>query len=324
MNFRDIDKGATLLGRRWLREMVFEDWGIKLLALLITVSLWYAVAGQRAPATARLRNVPLVINPPGDMEISNEPVEQIDVTLRGSRRALDAIKSNDLIINFDASSYRPGERLLRLTPQNVKLELPDEVSPQDVTIERIEPASVPLRLERRVERELAVQPQFEGQLPAGYIVAGVEISPTKIRVRGPESYVNALSHARTETIALDAKTESFTVPHAAIDIPDQKVNPLEAVVDLFVKIEEEKIERTMAGVPVRLADENGGATARPASASVELRGPRSAVESLRPEDISLVLDKAEDGALNPRLSLPATLQVRIELLSTTPTKFSIK
>jgi len=324
MAFRDIEKGATLLGRRWLRELVFEDWGIKLLALLITVSLWYAVAGQRAPATARLRNIPLVINLPGDMELSKDTVEQVDLTLRGSRRELDLIKASDLVINFDAGSYKPGERTVRLTPQNVRLELPEEISAQGVTVERIEPASMALRLERRVERELEVKPQLEGQLPAGYVVADVQISPPKIRVRGPESRVNALSHALTETILLGDKTESFSVPHVAIDIPDQRVNPLEAVVDVFVKIEEAKSERTIPGVPIRRADDSDDATARPAIATVKLRGPRSVIESLRPEDVSLILEKADDGTLKPRLSLPINLQGRIDLLSTTPTKFSLK
>jgi len=49
----------------------------------ITLGLWFAVTGQRAPATARLRRVALHFVLPNDMEISNEPREEVDVMLRG-------------------------------------------------------------------------------------------------------------------------------------------------------------------------------------------------------------------------------------------------
>ncbi|MDQ3134322.1 MAG: CdaR family protein [Acidobacteriota bacterium] len=322
MFFREGQKGATLLGRRWLRELFFEDWALKLLALLIALGLWYAVTGQRAPATVRLRNVPLFFVLPSDMEISNDPREQVEVTLRGSRRALEAIKAGDLVVNFDASSYRPGERMVRLTPQNVTLELPEEVSAASVAVERIEPATVPLRLERRIEREVEVKVQFEGQPPPNFSVVGGQPKPATIRVRGPESLVNALPHALTETISLDSRSESFTVAHAAIDIPERKIVPLETVVDVIVNIEEERLDKVLPGVAVRLAETSDGRAARPALASVTLRGPRSIVGALRPADISLVL-AAQDGTLQPRLFLPPNLQGRVELLSTAPANFSI-
>ena len=60
MTLRELEKDAAFMGRRWLRELLFEDWGMKLLALAITFGLWWAVTGQRTPASLPLRHVPLV------------------------------------------------------------------------------------------------------------------------------------------------------------------------------------------------------------------------------------------------------------------------
>ena len=323
MSLRDVEKEAVLIGRRWLHDLVFADWGLKVVAFLIALGLWLAVTGQRAPATARMRGVPLLFVLPPDMDVSNEPREEVEVTLRGSRRTLDAVRAGDLAVTFDASAQRPGERLVRLTPASVRLELPDGVSREGLTVERIEPATVPLRLERRVERELEVEPKLEGQPPAGYEVLGVESRPARTRVRGPESHVGALQKAPTESVLLEGRTENFVAAQTAIDISDRKVVPLDAVVDVLVRIGEVRATRRFDGVAVRLADGAKGEP-QPARVSVEVHGPRSVIESLRAQEIAIILDTTGEGLPRVRLLLPPALEGRVELVSTQPTQIKIK
>ena len=311
MTFRDVERDAVQMGRRWLHDLLFADWGLKLLALAITLGLWFAVTGQRVPTTARLHKVPLFFVLPNEMEISNEPREEVDLTLRGSKRVLDAIKSSDVSLSYDASSYRPGERVVQLSPNNITLQLPEGVSSEGVTVERIEPGSVPLRLERRIERELEVEPHLEGKLPEGFELTGTQSLPTRVRVRGPESHVNALERAPTETILLEGRRESFTATQIAVDIQDRKIVALDAVVDVLVKISEAQATKRLEGVAARTAD---GANTR---LTIEVRGARSLIEPLRASDISVVFDTAHDGTTpRPRLVLPSNLEGRIELVST--------
>ncbi len=323
MTLRDVEKEAVLIGRRWLHDLVFADWGLKVVAFLIALGLWLAVTGQRAPSSTRLRGVPLLFVLPPDMEVSNEPREEVEITLRGSRRTLDAIRAGDLAVTYDASGQRPGERLVRLTPASVRLELPEGVSREGLTVERIEPATVPLRLERRVERELEVGPRLEGRLPEGYEVLGVESRPARVRVRGPEGHVGALHKAPTESVLLEGRTENFTAAQTAIDISDRKVVALDAVVDVLVRVGEARVVRRFDGVAVRLADGVPGEP-QPARVSVELRGPRSVIESLRAEEIGVVLDAAGEGPPRARLLLPSVLEGRVELVSTQPALIKIK
>jgi hypothetical protein len=168
-----------------------------------------------------------------------------------------------------------------------------------------------------------VASRVEGKPPDGFELLGVEARPPRVRVRGPESRVNALEKAPTETVLLDGKTEPFVAAQTAIDIRDRRLTPLTAVVDVIVRVGEARVTRRVANVPVRLADGAEGSPA-PARATVEVRGPRSVVERLRAEEIALVVEAAEGGAVRARLSLAPGRQNDVELLSTQPAEFRIK
>lgn len=217
----------------WLRSIFFDDLPLKLLALVISLGLWYSVAGQRAPATIRLPGIQLVFRLPADMEISNDPHNEIEATLNGSRQALDRINIRDLVAYVDVSDRKSGERVIRLTPERVHLELPD-----GVRVTRLEPASVPLRLEPRVQREVTVQPRLEGNLPEGYELRAVSVTPGKIRVRGTAGRINALENVSTESIQLDDLRETTTVRQLAVGIDDPKITALDATVDVHLEIVE--------------------------------------------------------------------------------------
>lgn len=319
MVFRDARRKSTAgdarrVAAEWLREIFLEDLGLKLLALLIAVVIWFAVTGLRAPATVRLRGVPLEFIRPENTEVSNEPVEEVDVTLEGSQGRLAEINARNLVVRADITQLRPGERVARLTPQAVTMDLP-----AGVRIVRVEPRSVVLRLEPLVEREVEVEARFEGDVPQGYARGEVQITPPRVRVRGPESHVLAVDKAHTETISLADQRETF-LTQTAVDTSDRKVAPLEAVVTVRVEITEERAERRFGDVAVVSAS---GEQAQPAAAAVTVRGPRTVVATLRPQDFRVVLEQTADGSLRPRLALPPNLEGRVELVSTSPSEFTI-
>jgi YbbR domain-containing protein len=192
--------------------------------------------------------------------------------------------------------------------------------PEGVHVVEVTPRSVTLHLEPVVVRAVPVEARFEGELPEGFGRPGVEVTPAQVRLRGPESHVEAIEKAYTETISLAGQRESLTMPQTAIDIPDHKVTPLDPTVSVHVEIAEEQLQRRFTNVPVRSA---AGGPVSPSTASVTLRGPRSVVEALRPEDVRLVVEAAPDDSISTRLSLPPAAAGRVELVSTSPSEFAI-
>src|SRR6266436_9932064 len=102
MPFQDIDDEAEVTPmpralsafERGLHKVFLEDWGLKLLALTITLALWLAVTGQNKPVTIHAY-VQLNFIRPGSLEISNDPPRSVDVLLRGSRHKLDRLSLLD-------------------------------------------------------------------------------------------------------------------------------------------------------------------------------------------------------------------------------------
>ncbi len=300
----------------WLREIFLEDWTLKLIALAISLGLWFAVTSQRTPTTIRLRGVPLEFQLPNDMEISNDPRREVDITITGSSHALENVNRRELVARVDVHDYSPGDRVVQLTPQKIAIDLPSGVQ-----ISKIEPNTVPLKLEPSQEREVEVEVRREGQLAEGYELYGITVAPPRVRVRGPASHVNSLSRAMTETIPLEGRRESFSVPQVAVDVPDQKITIMDPVVNVRLEIGEQRIEKSFAGVTVVATS---GATVRPATATITLYGPKSALEQLRPEDIRLILEVGDDGGVKSmNVELPPNIRDRVQLRSTKPAGFSI-
>jgi hypothetical protein len=297
-----------------LRALLFEDWTLKVMAALITLGLWYAVTTQRAPAQMRLRGVQLDFILPDGVEIGNDPTDEVDITLEGSHGKLAELNARNLMARADMTELRPGDRVARLTDKNVTMDLPEGVRIVEIT-----PRSLTLHLEPVVEREVPVEARFDGSLPEGFKRGRIEVTPASVRVRGPESHVTAIERVFTETISLAGQRETLMLPQVAVDISDHKVTPLDPTVSVRVEIGEEQAERRFANVPVRSV---AGAPVSPASVALTLRGPRSVVEALGPEDVRLVVEQTEGGAPVPRLSLPPSAQGHVELVSTNPSEFT--
>jgi YbbR domain-containing protein len=241
MPFQDVDDEAAPVKRppnlfeRWARKILLEDWTLKLLAMAITAVLWLAVTGQNEPKTLRVPGVQLNFLKQTGFEISNDPPGSVEVILTGSPDKLKDIGSASLVATVDVSDQKPGERVVRLSQDRVRMDLPPGVK-----IQGFQPATIPIRLEPSMESEVVVDVKFEGKLPDGYEISGFSTSPARIRVSGPSDRVNALRKAMTETVLLDGKTESFSLPNVAINIPDPKIDILDPTVNVRVEIAEKR------------------------------------------------------------------------------------
>src|SRR5689334_15472518 len=317
MPFQDVDEITDIPNaapappsrvEKLLRKLFVEDWSLKLLSLAIAIVLWLLVTGQNQPVTAHV-NVQLNFIRPPALEISNDPPRTVDVMLTGSRNKLDDLTSLDLVATVDISDQREGERILRLAD---KAQI---ILPQGIKVDSFQPSAIPIRLEEIVERQVAVEPKLEGKPADGFEVYSVYPNKGSVSVRGPASHVNALQKVATESVWLAGQKESFTAPNVALDVADPKVDLLDPMVNVAIEIGERRIEKTFAGVEVITSD---GGKVQPATTSVTLLGLASFLESLKPEELKIVL--AGDD-LKPRLELPDALKGKVVLKSVQTSKF---
>ena len=175
-----------------LKKIFLEDWLMKLVALAITLALWFGVTGLSTPTTQRLTSVPLSLRFSNNIEITNSPIQEVDLVVTGDKRKLAQINKNDLVVSMDISDVLPGDRVVNLTPETTGVSLPPGVK-----LDEIQPSRIAIRIEAVEEKEISVKAETYGEVPEGYEVYSETITPTKIRVRGPAGFIRTLSSVST-------------------------------------------------------------------------------------------------------------------------------
>lgn len=235
--------------QRWLRYIFIEDWSLKLIALGITLVLWFAVTDKKKPTTKRFAGVQLTFVHPESVEISNDPVDKVDITLTGSNDQL-RINAMDLLAKVIVNDQTTGDRVIRLSPDRVRI----DNLPPGVRVESFQPATVAVRLEPIVKRPIDVDIKFEGKVSDGYEVLRAYSTPASVLISGPESHVSKIEKAPTESISLEGKTTNFDLTNVAINIADQKINLLDPFVKIHVEIGERKLEKPAGSTHLQAAN----------------------------------------------------------------------
>jgi len=286
---------------RVLRSVFLDEWALKLTALAITLALWLGVTGLSTPTTERITGVPLTLRFSNNAEVTNSPIKEVDIFITGDKRRIENINKRELAISVDLTDVAPGDRVVSLTPENISIDLPTGVK-----IDEIQPNKMVVKLEQIEERQIEIRPETSGELPEGYEIYGVTASPASVNVRGPESFVNALNFISTEKIDVTGRASSFVARQISLNPSNQKVTPLEAVVDVAVRIGEQRVERTIRAQVMDFSNR---------TATVTLYGPKTVLQNLDPKTVYVEITKTADGTEQPKLTLPEDIKELLQVRS---------
>jgi len=278
------------------RKIFLEDWVMKLIALLITLALWLGVTGLSTPTTKRF-TVPLNFNLSNNADITNEPIQEVDIVLSGDKRKIEQINRAELMATVDLTDLAAGDRVLSLTPETVSVQ-----RPLGVKLDEIQPSRIAVRLETVEEKDVEVKAATTGEPASGFEVYSETINPPKVRVRGPASSVRTLDHVLTDVIDLAGAQQDIVKRQVPVGVSNaKKTAVLNTVVDVSIRIGEKRLERrfsiVVSGKRVGFA----------------LFGPRSIVEHVRSDELKADLTRTESGEESARIILPESIQDRVEI-----------
>lgn len=302
-NFGDLTNRQNFseTALRVVRSVFLEDWALKLIALAITLALWLGVTGLSTPTTERITGVPLTLRFSNNTEVTNSPIKEVDIFITGDKRRIENINKRELAISVDLTDIEPGDRVVSLTPENISVDLPPGVK-----IDEIQPNKMVVKLENVMERQVEIKPETSGNLPEGYEIYGLTATPAAVNVRGPESFVNALNFISTEKIDVTGRASSFVARQISLNPSNQKVTPLEAVVDVAVSIGEQRVERTIKAQVMEFSNR---------TATVTLYGPKTVIQNLDPKSVYVEITRSADGTEQPQLNLPEDIVDAITIRS---------
>jgi YbbR domain-containing protein len=287
--------------------------GLKVLALIIALGLW--LAGQRD--IERSIEVPLEVRnlPPGLMVMDNR-VDFVVLRLSGPRRLVSTFDTETLRLPLDLSAAKPGAATFPLSSSSLNI-------PRGVTVSRITPPVINMRIAPVLRKVLPVSVRFANKLPEAFKIASVAVTPGNVAVRGPADDVRGLALA--ETVPLDLEPGRGVIKRTLRLATDGK--PLDFIperVDVAVTIEPATLVKEFKSVKVRPKASDGDYVVSPALVSLRLSGPGDVLENLDigPAEVFLDIEGLAPGEYS--LPLSFNLPPDIKLLEHRPQRFKVR
>lgn len=206
------------------RRIVMHDLPLKIAALLIAIL--FAIANFQSAQPPQIvvafdGRVPVERPDVPSGFVLRGQLGDVGVTLRGPQGVVDHMALSDLHATLDLTgvdaSREPRDAKVIVTVAN------DAVKVVDVT-----PPTVSVRLERITSRTVAVQTRFANGPPAGSQAGQTSVSPSEVRVIGPETSVGLVA-AVFATVRFGDVTTDLTqsVPALPVDAAGLPIDGLQ-------------------------------------------------------------------------------------------------
>ena len=273
----------------------FGDWGVVGIATVLAFLVWFHAVTEHG--YRKEIEVPLLVVDPTsasgeELLVANPLPTHVKVLVSGSgKKLLFGARGEEFLIKVEPPSGRPGAPLsVRLTPDQV------EQRQQGVRVEEIlQPREIGLILERRVSRDVAVEPFVQFEVADSYTpVGGVQLEPATVRVSGPRSQVEALQTMKTDSLVLTSVSEDVEVDLPLLSPPQTRLTLSHANVRVSIDIQE-LAEYDIPNVPVEVRNAGGAeVVAEPSRVQVTVRGGADVIGRLDSErDLHLYVDHVE-------------------------------
>jgi len=304
-----------------LRDIVLQNWGLKVTAVVLAGILWLAVHGE--PVADRSMEIPLEIrNIPRNMEITSERPTTVTATLRGSTTTLWFGQSVPVCVVDLESSGGEGERIIPLGPDNVRI--PRVPGFQVLSVR---PARIRLFLERTISKEVPIVAATEGKPADGFEVYSITPIPAKTLLTGPRSSIDRMDKVQTETISLSAQSGSMRT-FVNLNIRDAMVysspaQPVQVIIEIGVR----RKVTTVARVPVTVEQKNLSVT--PAYVMLHVWVPLTFKDKLAPGDFAVTVQVPDEGSeveenVLPNISFTRPLDPTIRIKEIVPPTVKVK
>ena len=214
---------------RLLRNIFLRNWGLKLFSFIIALVLWIALIPDDKIFDEKMLTVRLDVHniPPG-LALVERPPSTVNVIIRAPKRRIGQFTDANVHAVLDLREARIDMQDYYLSENMVQ-------TPDGAEIKEIIPQQVKLKLERYVEEMLEVEPDITGRPPEGLGVAKIEVIPSRVRVRGPESKVDKDDKIKTSTVDISALTGPTEV-EANLIMPSPDVRLVSARTTVMVRI----------------------------------------------------------------------------------------
>jgi YbbR domain-containing protein len=289
-----------------LKGVVTENWGLKVVSLLIASLLWLLVVSENQSEEHFKASLSLV-NIPEELVITGGVPQYINVRIVGPRTIVSNVRQRKLGVTLDLGGMQSGTSTYEILPKRFAM-------PHGVEVIDISPSKVTLQSDKKARKMLRVKPRFTGTPKEGFEVAEARVVPEEVEVEGAERALQVFREIPTEVVDIDGIDGSMARETALVP-PDPTFRLIDhQQVKVEVDVREMMGERAFTQVVVTLPA--GRFTARPAKIEVRLGGNLTVLSRLNAADILVTVARGAtpDGPVKLEVLAPEGTEV----LSVTP------
>ena len=169
-----------------MKERLKNNWGLKVLAFVIAVMLWFIVVNIDNPIKQEVyRNIPVtVINTEVLAEEQQtyqivDDTQTVSVTITAHRSVLQKIEAEDIVA------------VANMKELTLKTQIPIDVSVEGHKVQSAEanPRNLQIKLEDEEIKKFPIVPTTTGTVRDGYALGEIKAVPEKVSIRGPKSVI---------------------------------------------------------------------------------------------------------------------------------------
>ncbi len=255
-----------------LRDPFTKNLGLKFLALVLAVVLWFTAVGKEMAEVGL--TVPLeMVNFPEEKVVANHVPDGISVRIRGSVTLTRQVANRRLRFSLDLADAQSGPNQFTLHPDALGL-------PRGLEVTRLTPSTITVELEGMTQKQVSLLPVIKGEPVSGFMIEDITLDPKTVTVRGPESVIDSLDILWTEPIDVTQMSESGTI-QAQPSLPGVAVTLVDPVkIEAHLKIGDKAVTRTFHDFPVEAINTDKDYTIEPKTVTLTIRGPHSTMVQL--------------------------------------------
>ncbi|MEA2645539.1 MAG: hypothetical protein QOE92_622, partial [Chloroflexota bacterium] len=190
-----------------------NNWRLKLLAFFLALSTWVVVVyAANPPISSVVTEIGVATGPPPPgLALLLKAPPQVTVTIDGLKGSVDGFEKKNLQASIDLANAKPGHNLLTVKVENTS---------KEVTVRKVEPATLDIELDQLVSVQKKLDVRVAGNPAPGYFAHDPVASPDTVLLKGPQSQVqSAVAYVVVDVNGKQATAQQNTT--VQVESPDK-------------------------------------------------------------------------------------------------------
>ena len=227
-----------------IRSLFFHNLTLKVLSIILAGFLWFFVSGKSKTELAL--SVPIEFTSiPANMTIITKVPTSIHIRVKGTKTLLRPLTSKPPSLSINLGKAATGKNVISLAQETFN------DLPLGVDVVNLDPETLTIYLDRFVKVSLPIEIQTKGQLPPGFQIKEITVTPLSAEFKASEEYLINHKVVFSEPIDITQLRESTKLDIALLTPANELklIDPTKQI-SALIEIGESLAQRVIKGIRI--------------------------------------------------------------------------